>query len=230
MKVGLIVAAGHSERFEGGKKQFALLAGKPLLSYSLRAFNKAKFVDHILLVVAESDIERARKDIVEPLGISKSLSIVPGGESRQLSVAAGLKACPEDTEYVWVHDGARPLTEAAQIDSMFDNLNEYDGLILASSVIDTVKRIEDDTIRETVSREALWLAQTPQLFHYSVLVEAHRSARDKNLSATDDAALVEALGKRVAILANSQDNQKVTTTKDMALVERLIEERSNEIL
>lgn len=230
MNVGLIVAAGHSARFEDGKKQFALLAEKPLLSYSLRAFSKAKFVDLIVLVVAGSDIERARKDIVEPLVISKSLSIVPGGESRQLSVAAGLKACPGDTEYVWVHDGARPLIQAALIDSMLDNLNDYDGLILASSAVDTIKRVEDGVIQETVPREKLWMAQTPQLFHYSVLVEAHLCARDKNLSATDDAALVEALGKRVAILANSQDNQKVTTTKDMALVERLIEERSTEVL
>ncbi len=227
MNVGLIVAAGRSERFGRGNKQFVQLAGRPLLSYSLSAFIKAESVDSIILVMAESDIERGREEIVKPLAGQKDISIVKGADYRQLSVSAGLNACPENTEFVWVHDGARPLVRSAQIEEMLTVLNGHDGVVLASPAVDTVKLVNKAVIQETVPREYVWLAQTPQLFHFPTLLEAHIRAEDKGILATDDSALIESQGKEVAILANKHENLKVTTEHDLFTVERLL--KANEL-
>ena len=222
MNVGLIVAAGSSQRFDNGNKQFALLAGRPLLSYSLSAFIEAECVDAIVLVMAESDVDRGREEIVKPIAGLKDITIVKGAGSRQRSVAAGLSVCPEDTVLVWVHDGARPLVRSAQIEEMLTKLKGYDGVILASPVVDTVKLVKETVVTETIPREHVWLAQTPQLFHFPVLLEAHLRAKDQGILATDDSALIERRGKGVAILTNKQENLKVTTDQDLLAAERLL--------
>lgn len=222
MNVGLIVAAGRGERFNGGEKQFASLAGRPVLSYSLSAFADAAAVDSIIIVVREEDRERCRVEVVEPAGQAKKISIVVGGAARQESVAAGLKACPRGTELVWVHDGARPLITAAQIDEMADNLNDLDGLVLAAPAVDTIKQVEDGVIQRTIPRDQLWQAQTPQLFRFTTLCQAHLVADQGGFRATDDSALVELMGGRVGVRPNDRNNLKVTAAADLLLAERLL--------
>jgi len=222
MNIGLIVAAGRSERFDGGEKQFASLAGRPVLSYSLSAFAAAAAVDSIIIVVREEDRERCRAEVVEPVDPVKKTSIVAGGVARQESVAAGLKACPRGTGLVWVHDGARPLITAAQIDAMAADLNDLDGLILAAPAVDTIKQVEDGVIQRTIPRDQLWQAQTPQLFRFTTLSQAHLIAAQSGFCATDDSALVELVGGRVGVRPNDQNNLKVTTAADMLVAEQVL--------
>ncbi|HEB12078.1 MAG TPA: 2-C-methyl-D-erythritol 4-phosphate cytidylyltransferase [Actinobacteria bacterium] len=226
MNVGLIVAAGSSQRFDSGNKQFALLAGRPVLSHSLSAFLEADSVDSIVLVMAESDLERGREEIVEPVAGLKDIILVKGADNRQRSVAAGLSICPKNTGLVWVHDGARPLVKSAQIEDMLTKLKGHDGVVLATRAVDTVKLVAEGVVTETMPRERVWLAQTPQLFYFQVLVEAHRSAEDQGILATDDSALVERQGKRVAILNNKHQNLKVTTEQDLLTAGRSLKATS----
>jgi 2-C-methyl-D-erythritol 4-phosphate cytidylyltransferase len=224
MNVGLIVAAGKGERFGGGNKQLAPVAGRPVLAHSLAAFLAAGLVDMLVVVAPAGEKDRFLKEAIEPLGQTKPLALVEGAPTRQGSVAAGLDACPPETELVWVHDGARPLITPELIDLMARKLGSYDGLILASPAVDTLKLVEGELIRETVPRERIWLAQTPQLFRYRDLREAHRAA-DEGLNLTDDSALVERQGGRVAVLPNDLPNLKVTTGLDLEVADRIMKQR-----
>lgn len=226
MNVGLIVAAGNSVRFLPGDKQFTLLAGRPVLAYSIDAFTRAGSIDMIILVVRAEDQRRCQTEIVGPAALDKPVSVVAGGEERQQSVAAGLRACPPGVDLVFVHDGARPLITAGQIDAMAAGLGDNDGLVLAACSYDTIKQVEDGVIKRTIPRNEVWQAQTPQLFRYATLEQAHEIAGKAGFVATDDSALVELMGGRIAIWPNDQDNQKVTTTADLRLAEQVLRDRS----
>ncbi|MDP1807949.1 MAG: 2-C-methyl-D-erythritol 4-phosphate cytidylyltransferase [Actinomycetota bacterium] len=225
MNIGLIVAAGNSARFAPGDKQFTLLAGRPMLAYSIDAFARARVIDMVILVVRAQDQRRCQADIVGPAALAKPVSVVAGGEKRQQSVAVGLKACPRGVDLVFVHDGARPLITADQIDAMAANLGDFDGLVLAACAYDTIKQAEDGIIKRTIPRQEVWHAQTPQLFRYATLEQAHMIAEQAGFAATDDSTLVELMGGRVAICPNEQDNLKVTTTADLRLAEQILRTR-----
>lgn len=228
MNVGLIVAAGNSVRFLPGDKQFTLLAGRPVLAYSIDAFNRAESIDMIILVVRAEDQRRCQAEIVGPAALDKPVSVVAGGADRQQSVAAGLRACPRGVDLVFVHDGARPLITPEQIDAMAANLGGNDGLVLAARAYDTIKQVEDGIIKKTIPREEIWQAQTPQLFRYATLEQAHKIAEPDAFVATDDSALVEQIGGRVAIFPNDQDNLKVTTAADLRRAEWILRDRQCE--
>ena len=147
--------------------------------------------------------------------------ICPGGPRRQDSVRLGLEALPE-CRWVVVHDGARPLVTAALIEAGLAAAAETGAAIAAVPLADTLKEAaEDGLIRRTLDRRNLWAAQTPQVFEYELLREAHRLAQGE---ATDDAALVEALGRRVKVFPGSPRNLKVTTAADLALAQALLAE------
>jgi 2-C-methyl-D-erythritol 4-phosphate cytidylyltransferase len=218
----IIVAAGRSERMAGDDKLWAPIAGpdgraRPLLAYAVAAFETCPAIARIVLVVAEDKLPQARA-LVEEHHFGKVGCVVAGGARRQDSVRAGLDAIGA-CDYVIIHDGARPLVTPHLIEEALATARETGASCCAIAAPDTVKEVADGYIARTVDRSRLMLAQTPQAFRYDLLVDAHkRSTSD----ATDDAALVEALGVRVRIAPGSTRNIKVTTPEDLALVRWLI--------
>lgn len=219
----MIVAAGRSERMGGDDKLWTPLAGpdgraRPLVAYALVAFQRCAAVSSIVLVVAADAMERA-ETLLRDAAFDKVRAVVRGGARRQDSVSAGIEALGS-AEWVVVHDGARPLVTPELIERGIEAAQETGAACCALTVSETVKEADaSGTIARTVDRSRLWLAQTPQVFRYDLLVQAHRQATEE---APDDAALVEALGVRVRLYAGSPRNIKVTTPEDLALVQALL--------
>jgi 2-C-methyl-D-erythritol 4-phosphate cytidylyltransferase len=219
----IIAAAGVGRRFGEGDKLFAPLAGRPLIAHTLMAFEVCRAVEAVVLVLAEENLERGR-GLVASAGFDKVAAICSGGPRRQDSVRLGLEALPE-CRWVVVHDGARPLVTAALIEAGLTAAAETGAAIAAVPLADTLKEAgEDDLIARTIDRRNLWAAQTPQVFERELLREAHRRAQAE---ATDDAALVEALGRRVKVFPGSARNLKMTTAADLALAQALLAENED---
>jgi 2-C-methyl-D-erythritol 4-phosphate cytidylyltransferase/2-C-methyl-D-erythritol 2,4-cyclodiphosphate synthase len=215
--VALVVAAGRGQRFGGETpKQYAPLAGRPLLRHSLAAFASHPGIDAVRAVIHPDD--GAHYDAAaEGLDL---LPAVPGGASRQESVRLGLESLEETApERVLIHDGARPFVEPALIARVLDALDRAPGAIAALPVTDTLKRGEAERISGTVAREGLWRAQTPQGFRFEEILAAHRAARNE-ADLTDDAAVAERAGLEVLLVAGSPANLKVTTPGDLSRAER----------
>jgi 2-C-methyl-D-erythritol 4-phosphate cytidylyltransferase len=214
----VIVAAGRGRRMAGVDKLLAPLAGRPLLVHTLAAFQECEAVQRVVLVMAADRLEEGR-ELVRAHGFDKVAAVCAGGERRQDSVRAGLEALGP-CEWVAVHDGARPLVTARLIEEGLAAARETGAAICAVPVSDTIKEVTaSGEVERTVERKGLWLVQTPQVFRYDLLLEAHRAAR---IEATDDAALVEAMGGRVRVYMGSPRNIKVTTPEDLALAEALV--------
>lgn len=214
----VIAAAGRGVRMGGVDKLLAPLAGRPLLADSLAAFQGCAAVQRVVLVMAEERLEDGGR-LVREGGFDKVSSVCAGGARRQDSVRAGLEALGP-CEWVVVHDGARPLVTARLIEEGLAAARETGAAICAVPVSDTIKQVAaSGEVERTLEREGLWLVQTPQVFRYDLLLEAHRAAR---IEATDDAALVEAMGGRVRVYMGSPRNIKVTTPEDLALAEDML--------
>jgi 2-C-methyl-D-erythritol 4-phosphate cytidylyltransferase len=218
----IIVAAGKSQRMDGVDKVMATLRGKPVLAWSVDALQNCDKVDRIVLVNSQKNMEP-----VECLAIERKWSKVTemciGGRRRQDSVAAGLKVIG-DCEWIIIHDGSRPLLTRDLIERGLEAARETGAAVAAVPVTDTIKLAgEDHIVIETPPRSRLWSAQTPQVFRSSVIQEAYRAAQGE---VTDDATLVEQAGTRVKIYMGSYDNIKITTPRDLAVAEILIEENA----
>jgi 2-C-methyl-D-erythritol 4-phosphate cytidylyltransferase len=219
----IIVAAGRSQRMAGGDKLWASLTGpdgrqRPLLAYSVAAFERCAGIERIALVLTDDTLARGH-DLVRDEGFAKVCAIVPGGARRQDSVRAGLDALGGGA-WVAVHDGARPLVTPELIERGLAAAQETGASCCALPAPDTVKEAAEGVILRTLDRSRLWLAQTPQLFRYDLLVRAHGESHE---DATDDASMVEALGVGVKLFEGSSRNIKVTTTEDLALVQALLQ-------
>ncbi len=210
----VIVAAGRGERLGLDRpKAFANLNGRPLLAESLERLEWSEWVDSIV-VAAPPDWEEPVILLAEELGCGKVVSVVPGGESRAASVRAGLAEVPEDAAVVLVHDAARPMLPEEVVERLMTALNEgWDGVVPGMPVADTVKRVEGDQVVETVDRESLVGAQTPQAFVWPAL----RAAASGENEATDCAALVEARGGRIKVVPGDRRLLKVTEPADLEL-------------
>lgn len=215
----LIVAAGRGERFGSARpKQYLTLAGETVLRRSIRAFLEHPLVDAVRVVINPAhrdlyDAAAAGLDLAEPIS---------GGAARQESVRLGLEALAAGgaPDLVLIHDGARPLVDAATITRVIEALAEAPGAIAATPVADTLKREGDGLVAATVDRTALWRARTPQGFRFADILAAHRAA--SGLDLTDDAAVAERAGLAVRLVASNPDNLKVTHAHDLARAERLI--------
>ena len=208
--VAIIVAGGQGKRM-GRPKQFLAIAGKPMIEWTLSAFQKSKVVDGVIVVVAENDLSRARR-----LRFSKIIDVVAGGKERQDSVRNGLRALPSAAEIVLVHDGARPAVTPKMIEAAVRGARRHGAVVLGVPVKDTTKKVKPNAeIIETVNREDLWQAQTPQAFRASILKKAYARARGKF---TDDAMLVEKLGLPVKMIMGSYKNIKVTAPEDLGMI------------
>ena len=204
MAVALLVAAGSGERLGAERpKAFVTLGGRPMLEWSLEALRGAGLEE---VVVALPEGEEAPEGTVG----------VRGGATRTDSVRAALAASSGDP--VVVHDAARPLVTAETVRAALDALEGHDAVVVAAPMADTVKRVEDGVVRETVSREGLWAVQTPQAFDARTLRRAH--AWDPE--ATDDSALVEAVGGRVVVVEGDVRNLKLTVPGDLEVAEALL--------
>jgi len=202
----------------GIDKVLAPLAGKPVLSYVLAAFDSCKSVDHIVLVVNEKSLEPCRKLIAEQ-ALSTPIDVCVGGKRRQDSVAAGLKQL-KDCDWVVIHDGARPLLTRELIEEGLKAAQETGATVAAVPVTDTIKIAGDDRIvRQTPPRQNLWAVQTPQVFRFDIITQAYQKAKGE---VTDDASLVEQLGYKVKLYIGSYDNIKITNPDDLALAEVLL--------
>ena len=213
----LLAAAGTGERLGIDRpKAFAPLAGRPLLAESLDRLDRCPWVDAIV-VAAPPGWEEPAILLSEELAATKVVSCVTGGATRAESVRAALADVPDEALVVLVHDAARPLVDDAVVERVLGPLSEgYEGVVPALPVPDTLKRVEGSSVVETVARDGLVVAQTPQAF----LAAALRGAYAGDLSgATDCASLVERAGGRVAVVEGDPRLLKVTTPEDLALVE-----------
>ncbi len=199
-------------------KQFLPLDGIPVLVHTLRAFQRSPLIDEIFLVVPEADITAASHDIVEEYGLSKVTSVLAGGAERQDSVANALLRVRDDHGIVLVHDGVRPFVTGELIRQVAAAAEKHGAAVAGIPIKDTMKRVgAAGVVVETVDREGLWLAQTPQAFHRQVICAAYEEAALDGFSGTDDASLVERMGVSVRMTPGDHDNIKITTPDDLAL-------------
>ena len=218
----VVVAAGRSSRMGDTDKTFAPIQDAPLIVHTLRRLAAAPIVDRIVLVVAAESIPHART-VIADYAIPKIAAVCPGGARRQDSVYAGLQQLP-GCHWVAIHDGARPAVRPALLDAGLQTARQWGAAIAAVPVKDTIKVVNaDGIITDTPPRPTLWAAQTPQIFNYNLLLSAHQNAAaNPTADYTDDAAMVEALGRPVAVFPGSYDNLKVTTPDDLAVMEQLL--------
>ncbi|MBN1188808.1 MAG: 2-C-methyl-D-erythritol 4-phosphate cytidylyltransferase [Dehalococcoidales bacterium] len=218
----IIAAAGESLRMNGVDKIMTTLAGKPVLVWSIEAFQSSPLVDRIVLVNSQKTLEPVQCLVIDQKW-SKVADVCTGGRRRQDSVAAGLRVLGS-CEWVIIHDGARPLVTRELIERGLEAARETGAAAAAVPVTDTVKLAGDDrTVIETLPRRNLWAVQTPQVFRTDILKEAYRQVRG---DVTDDAALVEQTGTRVKLYEGSYDNIKITTPRDLAIAEVLMKEHA----
>lgn len=220
----VVPAAGRGVRMGSNvPKQFLSLGGVPLLVHALRTFDAATIISEIILVVPEDDCRHCREDIVPCYGLKKVSRVIAGGRRRQDSVWNGVRAANPATDIVVVHDAVRPFVTITMITQVVEAARTYGAAIVAIPMRDTVKRVEaDGLIKETLSRENLWSAQTPQAFQRDVLFQAHQHNQTEGLDATDDAFLVERLGKPVVVVPGSAENVKVTRPEDLHMGQAIL--------
>ena len=217
----MVVAAGEGTRF-GRAKAFVGLAGIPMVGHSLIAFAKVPAIEGVVLVVAASQLEEGRS-LVAATVPAITVEVVPGGATRQASVRAGLSVVPAGVSHIVVHDAARPLVTTALVEAALGALAGAAGAVVAVPANDTLKREQGGTVVETVPRDGLWRAQTPQAFRADVLRKAHETAASDD--ATDDASLLERAGERVVIVPGDARNLKVTAPEDLTIAEALLTAR-----
>ncbi len=223
--IALVVAAGRGTRLGGTlPKQYLPLGGMRLLRYSLATLRAHPRIAAVAAVIHPDD-RALYEEAAHGLDL---LPPVSGGAQRQDSVRNGLESLvPHAPGLVLIHDGARPFLDVAIIDRVLAALDQHPGAIAALPVRDTVKRVADGKIAQTLDRSALWLAQTPQGFRFQGILVAHRAVAGLDLS--DDAAVAERAGLAVALVAGSEDNFKVTTMEDLARAKRHLGERLGDV-
>jgi 2-C-methyl-D-erythritol 4-phosphate cytidylyltransferase len=224
MVYAIIVAGGQGTRLAGPvAKQYRRLAGVPILARTLCVFDECPAVDRLVAVVPAADIEFVRRGILEPAGLCQNVHVVAGGPQRQDSVCNGLAVVPSMGSLVVIHDAVRPLVTCETITACVDGARRHGACIVGLPVWDTLKRISSSgCVEATLSRERVWIAQTPQTFRADLLRRAHERARSDAVLGTDDASLVERIGEAVHVVRGSPHNIKITTAEDLALAEAML--------
>jgi 2-C-methyl-D-erythritol 4-phosphate cytidylyltransferase len=207
-------------------KQFLAIGGLPLVVHSLRVLQAAPSIDAIVLAVPQADIAYCRSDIVKAHGFSKVTKVVAGGAERQDSVRLALAAVGSEAEIVLVHDAVRPFLTVQMVEHVVKAARATGAAIIALPMRDTVKHVGAyHAIERTVDRTPLWLAQTPQAFKREWLQEAHQKAQTEGIAATDDAYLLEWMGRPVTVVEGSGENIKVTRPEDLVIGEAILASR-----
>jgi 2-C-methyl-D-erythritol 4-phosphate cytidylyltransferase/2-C-methyl-D-erythritol 2,4-cyclodiphosphate synthase len=220
----VIAAAGRGSRMESStNKQYLLLNSRPVLAYSLDFFEKLDVVDEIVVVTGEKDLNYCEREIIKRFKYNKVSAVIPGGKERQDSVWAGLRKLGTDTEFVAVHDGARPLLSCAVLYRLLEEAQEWGAAIPGIASKDTLKAVDrDDFVRQTLDRTTVYAIQTPQVFRYKELMTAYRQSYEEDFRGTDDASLFERYIGRVKVIEGDHNNIKITTPGDMIVAQALL--------
>ena len=222
----VIVAGGCGQRFGNpGGKQLVDVAGRPLMSWSIRAFDRSANVGHIVVVCPAEKRAEMRRRAIDPFGYGTPITFADAGATRQDSTRAGVDAVPAGFEYVAIHDAARPLITTETIDHAIDVLladRTLDGVVCGQPAIDTLKIVNGEDIVETPPRERYWAAQTPQIFNIDAMRRAYDAAEAEDFTGTDDSSLVERMGGHVRLVQSPRDNLKVTVPEDLTPVTAIL--------
>ena len=212
----IIAAAGSSARMGGINKQYLDVGGMSVLARSVKAFEKNAYTDEIIIAVRAGDEDNCMQIVVSQHGMRKVKAVVAGGPERQDSVKKALSAVAEDCGIVLVHDGARPFVTQRLIHDVIAAADRREAAVPCVSVKDTIKIVENGTVAGTPDRSNLRAVQTPQGFSAALLKEAYDKVLcDRNLKVTDDASVVEAFGREVAVVESDEGNIKITTPEDL---------------
>lgn len=222
----LIPAAGMGKRMGASiNKQYLQLGNVPIVARTISVFEQAPFIDGIFLIIPEEEIPFCREHVVEACGFRKILEIIPGGKERQNSVMNGLNALQklaQKDDVILIHDGVRPFITQSLLQESIAVARSNDGALAAVPVKDTIKTVRDGIVVDSPSRDALWQAQTPQSFRFSIIHAAHMDAEKEGFLGTDDAMLVERQGGTVRVVRGDYRNIKITTPEDLILAEAFL--------
>ncbi len=220
----IIPAAGAGTRFGSDTpKPLLLLKGKEVLIYSLEIFDHCELVDGIVVVAPLAEVSRF-ENVIKKYPFKKSIKVVAGGSSRYESVSNGLKVLDPNIDFVLIHDGARPLVSLKTVEESINTCYATKAVVVGVPLKPTIKRIDPraQVIDTTLDRSILWEAQTPQVFAYELLTQAHRQGIGLDVEATDDAFLVERYGAKVKMIEGEYRNIKITTPEDLKIAEALL--------
>ena len=210
------------------RKQYMLLAGKPIVCHTLEVFDACPCIKEIYLVVPPDDLENCSEKWISSLTLHKKIHLVAGGIERQDSVYRGIQAVSDQRcEIVVIHDAVRPFVSSRMIEACVGEARVSGACIVGMPAMDTAKLVNSGQIERTLDRNAIWMAQTPQAFDLSLIRTAHEKARLERFMGTDDAMLVERLGRKIRIIPGSRLNMKITTPEDLALAEGIIHLKSH---
>jgi 2-C-methyl-D-erythritol 4-phosphate cytidylyltransferase len=223
MNAGIIVAAGKSARMGPNvDKAFLSLGNKPVLAYSLAAFEQCEDIDTIVLVVRKERVSAAR-GLANMYGCAKVAEVVAGGSSRQASVNAGLKQLDPSVRLVSIHDAARPCVTPELISETLKTAKRYGSGVAACKVSDAIKYVERGlSVNETLDSSKLWVAQTPQSFKLDLLCSAYEALAKRKETVSDDAAAMEMAGESVRLVASGSANMKITCAEDLPMAAALL--------
>ena len=228
----IVLSAGQGKRMGTAvQKQYIELFGKPIISYTLDAFQKSRIIDEIVLVVGAGQEEWVQKEIVEKYQINKVCAVIPGGKERYDSVWAGLKWIKEQKEqpeYVFIHDGARMFVDEQILARGYENVEKFGACVAGMPSKDTIKLVDEDQFAvNTPPRKLVWAVQTPQIFKTNLIENAYTKLMEEvpdNI--TDDAMVVEQMLKMpVKLYEGSYENIKITTPEDLAVAEVFLAKR-----
>lgn len=220
----IIVAAGTSRRMQGLDKLWTPLAGRITLARTIDVFDGSPIIDSIILVLNTERINDAAT-LCAREAWRKIAALIPGGQRRQDSVCAGLDALAKiapTCQWIMIHDGARPLVTSTILEAGLQAAQQHQAAIAAVPVKDTIKLIQEGKVSSTIDRSHLWAIQTPQVFSFPLIHQAHHSNAAQN-DVTDDAALLEQLGQPVTIFPGAYTNIKITTQEDLQLAEAFVQ-------
>ena len=204
------------------RKQYMLLAGKPIVCQTVAVFDACACIDEIILVVPADDLEICFEKWITGMSVQKSIRLVAGGAERQDSVYQGIQSVSGGCDIVVIHDAVRPFVTHLMIESCVAEARVSGACIIGMPMMETAKRVISGDIGATLDRSTIWMAQTPQAFAADLIRTAHEKARRDRFVGTDDALLVERLKRTVRILPGSRLNIKITTPEDVVLAEGII--------
>ena len=223
----IVAAAGMSNRM-GSKinKQFIAIDNKPILVHTLETFENCDYIDEIILVSKEDEVEYCKKEVVAKYRFKKVKNIIRGGKERQDSIYNGILALNENSNIVLTHDGARPFVKEEHIINGIEGVIEYGACVTGVPVKDTMKVVVEgtDRVHHTPNRSLMWAAQTPQCFWTDLLRQGYEYAIDEGIVGTDDSSLVEKMGHPVTMIMGSYDNIKITTPEDLIIADSFYKE------
>jgi 2-C-methyl-D-erythritol 4-phosphate cytidylyltransferase / 2-C-methyl-D-erythritol 2,4-cyclodiphosphate synthase len=224
--IAIIPAGGAGKRLKEKKaKQYLFLDDLPVLIHALKVFQKAKIINEIILIIPKDDIASS-KQMINKYALTKVSEIIAGGRERQDSVKNGLAAIKGKCDLVVIHDAVRPFVTEKMIEDVIETARKTGAASIGVKAKDTIKETKkDNLVKSTIPRENIWLTQTPQAFRYEILKKAYQVAYAKKFYGTDDALLVERVGKKVRMIEGSYENIKITTQEDMMIADTIIKKK-----